>query len=138
MERGEEPKGEGKNRDALKIISAQWTFLPGLGPTRPFIPAFSAPQLPVMGTKKATHWRLLLPFFWNPPGHFAVCYQLSFNHIRAQSSNISVDSPLNSLKGRCDSEKERWVEKFVNMKETAWAKAEKNRNHEGKSKEHVD
>lgn len=101
MEKGEqEPKGEGKNRDALKIISAQFTFFPELGPTRPFIPTFSTPQLPVTGTKNATHCTYLLPSFWKSPKIFAVCNQFSFNQIRSQSSSLYVDSPLISLRGR--------------------------------------
>ena len=93
MERGKEPKGEEKNRDALKTISAQCTFLPGLGPTRPFIPTFSAPQLPVMGTKKATHWRYPRTYLCHSSGTHQDILLFVINFLLT----VSGPSPLTSL-----------------------------------------
>ncbi|KAI4538890.1 hypothetical protein MG293_011157 [Ovis ammon polii] len=54
---------------------------------------------------------------------------------RAQSSNISVDSPLISLKGRCDSEKEREGSSRRDDGRMEIAKAYKGRMKEGEEEE---
>lgn len=81
--RGEEPKEEGKHRDALKIISVWFKFFPVLHPTIPLSPHFFSPSTPCNGTKYATHCIHSMTDFhqpspWKLPRIFAICNQKFF------------------------------------------------------------